>query len=665
MAITQKSRNIKLTTPLGADKLLFRRMAFSESLGRLFEGRLQMLSEDHEIVIDELLGKPVCVELEDDEGTIRHFHAIVTNFGYAGEWRGLAAYEATLRPWFWLLTRTTDCRIFQEKSAKDIVDEILRDAGFSDVEFKLTASYKVREYCVQYRESDFNFISRLLEEEGIYYFFRHEQDKHVLVMGDDYSAHTSLDTVPYFPLTEKGPRSDEHVWSWAVSHEVRASDYVLDDFDFTKPKTDLEAKANISRKHAETGYEVYDYPGLYLETADGDTRVRRRVEEVQAEYSVARSDGCVKRLYTGGLFTLKDYPRSDQNQEYLLVSMTHYLEQDDYGPRESGGLSLPYRNSFTAVPSRTPYRPARRTPKPFVQGPQTAIVVGKSGEEIWTDQYGRVKVQFHWDRYGANDENSSCFVRVAQVWAGKQWGAMHIPRIGQEVIVDFLEGDPDRPIITGRVYNADNMPPYGLPDNMTQSGIKSRSTKQGTGDNFNELRFEDKKGEEEVYFHAEKNFTRIVENDDVLEVGMVKMDPGDQSMKIYNNQSLEVGKESGSGSQTVHVEKDRTTTVKTGKDDLTVKQDRSLTVESGNHMVTIKQGDQTMDIKAGKTLHKAAQSIELKVGGSSIKIEPAKITIKSTQIDIVGQASAKMKAATCEVNGSAMTTIKGGVVKIN
>ena len=665
MAITQDNRDIKLTTPLGADKLLFRRMAFSESLGRLFEGRLDMVSEDHEIAIDDLLGQPVTVELEDAEGTPRFFHGHVTNFGYTGDLFGLAAYEATLRPWFWLLTRTADCRIFQEKSTIDIVKDILGEEGFSDYEDKTTGSYNLREYCVQYRESDFNFISRLLEEEGIYYYFRHESNKHVMVLADDVSAHDDKSEVLWYPLTEKGPRSEEHVWSWGISNEVRSGNYVLDDFDFTKPKTELQSKANIAKQHSYKDYEVYDYPGLYTETGDGDTRVRRRMEEVQAEQGVARSDGCVRRLHAGALFTLAKYPRADQNGEYLAVAMTHYLDQDDYGTKRGAATSLPYRNTLTAVPSNTPYRATRRTPKPFVQGPQTATVVGPSGEEIWTDKYGRVKVQFHWDRLGENDEESSCFVRVAQVWAGKQWGAIHIPRIGQEVIVDFLEGDPDRPIITGRVYNADNMPPYGLPDNATQSGLKSRSSKSGTADNFNELRFEDKKDEEEIYFHAEKNFTRIVENDDVLEVGFEKMDPGDQSMKIYNNQDLEVGKGSGSGCQTVHVEKDRSTTIKTGKDDLTVETDRTLTVKTGDHTVNVKQGDQTMKISAGKTLHQAAQSITLKVGGSSIKIEPAKITLKSVQIEIQGQASAKMKAAMCEVNGSAMTTIKGGVVKIN
>ena len=270
MAITQDKRDIKLTTPLGADKLLLRRMAFSESLGRLFEGRLDMVSEDHEIAIDDLLGQPVTVELEDAEGTTRYFHAHVTNFGYAGELYGLAAYEATLRLWFWMLTRTADCRIFQEKSTIDIVKEIFGEEGFSDYEDKTTGTYTTREYCVQYRESDFNLISRLLEEEGIYYYFRHESNKHVLVLADDVSAHDDKGEVPWYPLTEKGPRSEEHVWSWGVSSEVRSGNYVLDDFDFTKPKTELQSKANIAKQHSYKDYEVYDYPGLYMETGDAN-----------------------------------------------------------------------------------------------------------------------------------------------------------------------------------------------------------------------------------------------------------------------------------------------------------------------------------------------------------------------------------------------------------
>ena len=648
MAISQEHRNIKLTSPPGKDKLLFRRMVFTESLGRLFEGRLEMLSESHDIAIDDVLGETMTVELDDADGKTRYFHAHVTAFGYCGEWRGLAAYEATLRPWFWFLTRTTDCRIFQNMKVPDIVKQVFRDAGFSDFSDNLTKTYPEREYCVQYRESDFNFISRLLEESGIYYFFTHEEKKHTLMLADDYSAHTSLDTAPYYPMVESASRDKEHVWSWAVSREVRPGDYVLDDFDFKKPKTELQAKANIKRDHSQADHEMYDYPGGYLEPKDGETVSRVRIEELQAEHTLARSDGCVRRMYAGALFKLEDFPREDQNDEYLLVSMTHQLEQEDYAPKDLGGLQLVYRNSFTAIPSRTPYRPARRTPRPFVQGPQTATVVGKSGEEIWTDEYGRVKLQFHWDREGKNDENSSCFVRVAQVWAGKKWGAMHIPRIGQEVIVDFLEGDPDRPIITGRVYNADNMPPYGLPDNQTQSGIKSRSTKSGSDDNFNELRFEDKKGEEQIYFHAEKDFERIVENDDTLKVGFEKKDKGDQSIEIYNDRTLNVGQGSKAGSETTNIYKDRT-----------------ATIETGDEKLTVSKGDQTISIKAGKTTHTAAKSIELKVGGSSIKIEPAKITIKSTQIDIIAQAKATLKGAMVDVNGSATVTIKGGIVKIN
>jgi type VI secretion system secreted protein VgrG len=284
------------------------------------------------------------------------------------------------------------------------------------------------------------------------------------------------------------------------------------------------------------------------------------------------------------------------------------------------------------------------------------MVVGKSGEEIWTDKYGRIKVQFLWDREGKKDENSSCWIRVAHPWAGKTWGIVHLPRIGQEVLVEFLEGDPDRPIVTGCVYNADQMPPFALPDNQTQSGMRSRTTKSGNNKTFNELRFEDKKDEEEIYFHAEKDFKRIVENDDVLEVGHEKKDKGDQTIKIFNNQTLEIGDAATSdGSQKITIKTDRTTSINEGND--------ALTIKAGNQTITIGK-DQSVDVK-GKSTQKANQSIELKVGASSIKMTPDSITLKSVTINVQGNAQVNVKGAMGTVDGGGMLTLKGGLVKIN
>jgi type VI secretion system secreted protein VgrG len=422
------------------------------------------------------------------------------------------------------------------------------------------------------------------------------------------------------------------------------------------------------------------------------------------------------------LFTLTEHPRDDQNAKYLLVSATFDLESDEFreAAGKAAGPSIQY--DFRAILSNKQYRPPRVAPKPFVQGPQTAIVVGPSGDDdIHTDAFGRVKVQFHWDRVGANDENSSCWIRVASIWAGNGWGAFQLPRLKQEVIVDFLEGDPDQPIITGRVHNDANKLPYVLPDNKTRSWLKSRSTTQGTDENFNEIRFEDKKGSEEVYFHAEKDFNRVVENNDTLKVGFDKKDKGDQTIEVYNNQKVTIGvQDCDDGSQTVDVWKNRTITIHEGDELLTVskgnrevdvskgndthkvsegnrlvevakgndthnvsegnrlvdvaKGNDTHKVEQGNREVTIGQGNDTLEVtsgnmsvkvSAGKCTIEAGTSIELKVGGSSIKIEPAKITIHSVEIAVTGDGKVQVSAPETDISGDGMVKIQGGIVKIN
>lgn len=634
MAITQAQRAIAVSSPLGEDVLLFRRMTATEQLSQLFEFNLDLLSEDYTIELDKLLGQSVTVRLERPDGKIRYFNGIVSHFSYTGisgygaTARRLAAYRATLRPWLWWLTRTADCRIFQEKTVPEIIQQLFREHGLSDFEDALGDAYHAWEYCVQYRETDFNFVSRLMEHEGIYYYFKHESGKHTLVLSDSLGSHdpvSGYEEVPYFPPDEHNRRKRDHIYEWSVCREMQSERYALDDFDFTRPKVQLDATAEEPlEQQTIDDKEVYDYPGNYTQKADGDTYARVRLEETQALYEIAHGQANARGFSVGALFKLSEYPREDQNQEYLIVSATHELRSDEYetvAVAEHGDI---YACRFSALLSRRPFRALRITAKPLVQGPQTAIVVGKQGEEIWTDEYGRVKVQFHWDREGKYDEKSSCWVRVAQVWAGKNWGGIHIPRIGQEVIVDFLEGDPDRPIITGRVYNADQMPPYGLPANQTQSGIKTRSSKDGSDQTFNELRFEDKKDAEEVYFHAERDFNSVVKNNDTLKVGFEKKSPGNQTIEIYNH--------------------------------------RTATLGAGNDKLRIKKGDHVITIDAGKSTIQAAKSIELKVGGSSIKIEPAKITLKAPQIAIEASATVDVTGLKTTVNGNLMLKFKGGLI---
>ncbi|MBI4241706.1 MAG: type VI secretion system tip protein VgrG [Candidatus Rokubacteria bacterium] len=544
--VTQKTRPIGVKTPLGEDVLLLRSMTGSEHLGRLSQYELSVLSAEESVKMDDILGQNITIQLEVADDQQRFFNGYVSRFAQTGRTAGYATYQVTVRPWLWFLTRRQDCRIFQDMTVPEIIKKVFQDYDFADFDESLSGSYRKRGYCVQYRETDFDFVSRLMEEEGIYYYFKHQDGRHTLLLADSYGAHSLLpgyEKVPYYPPTENVVRKEEHVHDWAITREVMPGLCTLQDFDFQKPGVDLATRSKIQKRHALADFEIYDYPGMYFKEEDGKNYARARIEELHSQHEQVHGVANARGFMPGGLFELTGFPREDQNREYLIVSASYDLQTAEF---ETGGPSADgprYACRFSAIESKTPYRTPRFTPKPVLQGPQTAIVVGKEGEEIWTDKFGRVKVQFHWDRLGKKDENSSCWVRVASVWAGKQWGGIHIPRIGQEVVVEFLEGDPDRPIVTGRVYNADAMPPYGLPDNATQSGLKSRSSKGGTGDNFNEIRFEDKKGNEELYIHAEKNHTNITENDRGEDVGHDRSlhVAHDKSEAIDNNKAIKVG----------------------------------------------------------------------------------------------------------------------------
>ena len=382
----------------------------------------------------------------------------------------------------------------------------------------------------------------------------------------------------------------------SFTKEVQPGKYVLNDFDFKKPKANMLVKSSQLRQHSRAANEIYDYPGEYIKTDEGDTLVRARIQELQAEYEQLQGQANARGLSVGCLFKLIDFPRKDQNREYLIVSATHHLESDAYESGTGGGGEI-YSCSFTAMPSMQPFRPARITPKPMVQGPQTAIVVGPSGSEIYTEEYGRIKVQFHWDRESKGDENSSCWIRVAQLWAGSRWGGIHIPRIGQEVIVEFLEGDPDRPIITGRVYNNDNKPPYDLPAKATQSGIKSRSSKNGNPNNYNEIRFEDEKGNEEILIHAERNMKIEVEKDEdhTVDHDRTITVKNDEKHDVMNNRTTTI---MNTDTQTVNGKRDVTIATT-----LTINCGVGATIVCGASGVTINSGGPvSISASAGITL---------------------------------------------------------------
>jgi len=655
---TQKNRELAIETPLGEDVLLLVRMSGTEKLGRLFKYDLELASENQQISAEDIVGQNVTVRLDLGAGRTRHFNGHASSFTQLTSDGQLARYRITVVPWLWLLSRTADCRIFQEKTVPEIIKQVFRDRGFTDFEDGLTGNYRTWEYRVQYRETDFSFLSRLMEQEGIYYYFKHENGKHSLVLADSYSAHEpypEFEELTYHPAG-KGTASEECISDWVVETNLQPGSYALQDFDFENTKRDLRARATINREHAHADFEIYDYPGEYVETGDGEEYARKRIEELQAQHRVATAKSDSRGVCTGFIFNLVEHPRSDQNGQYLITSADYKIKGDEIFSASSGGSECAYSCSFTAIESSQAFRSARTTAKPSIFGPQTAIVVGPSDEEIHTDKYGRVKVKFHWDRYSKADENSSCWIRVAQIWAGRSWGAMYIPRIGQEVIVEFLEGDPDRPIITGRVYNAQTKPPYDLPANKTISTLKSNSSKGGDG--FNEIRFEDKKGEEQIYIHAEKNLDIRVKNDRFETV------EGDRHLVVENEKFEQVKSHRNEFVELNHLEEigqDRNLTVK-GKEAKEVDKSLSLTVK-GDVIEVFKaeHSEQTTKdyyLKAQNVIIEGMQNITLSVGSSYIAIEPGSIEIKTS-----GQV--KIDGTQVGASGSAMTEIKGGIVKIN
>ncbi len=620
MGILQENREIQVATTAGDDVLLFWNMTATEELSRLFSFEIELLSEDQELNFDDLLGQKMTVLLNLPNEEKRYFNGHISRFSQVGQADKFAVYQATLRPWLWFLTRTSDCRIFQKMTVPDIVKDVFRYYGFSDFEERLSEHYRTWEYCVQYRETAFNFISRILEQEGIYYYFKHENDKHIMVLSDAINSHEPFPGYEKIAcnlsLQTEAERELGEISNWQVSKEIGSGTYALNDYDFTRPKANLQVKSSIIRDHTVAKMEIFDFPGEYQDVDDGETYAQRRIEEMQVTYEQIQANSNVRGVAVGSLFTLVG-DHKDKDREFLITTASHSLFLDDYVSTSVGDEHEVYHSFFTTIPSKQPYRPGRITPKPIVQGPQTAIVVGPSGKEIYTDKYGRVKVMFYWDRYSQADENSSCWIRVSQMWAGSKWGGYNLPRIGQEVIVEFLEGDPDRPVITGRLYNNDNMPPYDLPGNATRSGIKTHSSEKGAPNNFNEIRFEDKKGSEQLYIQAEKN----------------------QDIRVKNTLKESIG---GSCHQTIgkdfrcQIKRDNDLTV---KGDQTEKIDGSIFRETG--MAIHEKVGLTHALDAGMEIHlkaglnfviESGLMLTLKAGSSSITLGPMGVSITGPMV---------------------------------
>jgi type VI secretion system secreted protein VgrG len=637
--LKQQDRLIRLKapSPLKEEDLVVERLSGTEELSRPYEFKLDLISTKLDLDMKGLLRKPATITLQlSKDPQKRYFNGIFASIRQKAQTHeDFVQYEALLVPSIWFLSLDQDCRIFQNQTVPDIVQAVLKGAGITDIDMQVS-SPPAREYCVQYRESNLNFISRLLEEEGIFYYFVHTENKHTITFRD---RSQSLESCPYQDKAAYGFSPEgvggmqDGIWSFERVEQVHTGKVTLRDYSFEKPKNNLEVTLSGDGKE-----EVYNYPGSYIERSEGDRYARLRLEEREARQFIGEGTSRVRDFRPGYKFKLEDHYRKDTNQEYVLTSVAHEILDTTY--RSSENPSHQYENFFRAIPKSVPYRPPLRTLKPTVLGSQTAVVVGPNGDEIYVDKYSRVKVQFYWDRLGKKNESSSCWIRVAQIWAGKNWGWVTIPRIGQEVLIDFLEGDPDRPIITGRVYNADQMPPYTLPGNQTQSGIKSRSSKEGGSDNFNEIRFEDLKGKEMITVHAEKDMETTVEHDD--------------TQTIQNDRTIKVD-----GKHTETITKDTTIEITEGNHSLTIKQgNQSTTLDMGNQSVTLKMGNQTTKLNLGKAETEAMQSIELKVGQSSIKIDQMGVTIKGMMIKVDGQIMTEVKAGV-------MLTAKGAITMIN
>lgn len=644
--LTQENRLISITDfSLGKDSFLLAAFEGLERISGLFEFQITVLSEDLDVDPNDIVGKTATITVQNTEQ--RKFNGFVKSFTF-GEVKShnLREYKMVMVPWLWFLSQSNDHRVFQDKNTKEIVSQIFDELGFPDYDFRAAGGSK-REYCVQHNESNLHFVSRLLEEDGIAYFFEHSDDKHKLILVDQRNAYEEVaeTNLEY----SKGSTPNTQITDWEHIYLFRKGQWSLNDYDFKDPHKKLVVNTKTKSEYAKnSNYEHYEYPGFYETGAANDlVKIRMDAEEVTRD-TVKGSSDC-STFFAGGAFSVKNHATRSEKGSYVLVSVVHSAHDSTYFSGSEGSTS--YTNNFIAVPSDVHFRPQYEHPKPVMKGPQSAIVVGPAGEEIYIDEHGRIKVQFIWDREGEKDENSSCFVRVVQSWAGNQWGSSFIPRIGHEVIVNFLDGDPDRPLVTGSVYNGWNKPTY---PSKTQSGIKTRSTKDATPQNYNELRFEDKKGDEQILIHAEKNFDTEVENDQTLTVD------NDRSKTVSNNQTESIGK-----NKTIDVGDNHSETI--GKD-MTLKVGKNTSIDVGeshtesvgkNMTISVKKdlsetvsGTYTESVtkdyglKAKTITMQADDQITLKTGSASIVMKNnGDITISGKNINVKGSGNVVIKGS--------------------
>jgi type VI secretion system secreted protein VgrG len=661
---TQANRAIEIMTPLGKDVLLLRAFQLVEELGRPFSIKADLRSTSDTLDFDKLVGANVTIRVTRLDGKEKFLNGFVARIAHTGiSHRELYSYSMTIVPWLVFLKRTQDCRIFQEKTVPEIIQAVFKDFGFTEFKLALSGTYEKREYVVQYRETAFDFVSRLMEDEGIYYFFEYENGKHTMIIADSPSAHETVEGFEKLRYNPEGSHEDLVLDEWKVERSLQPGRYVLNDFDFKAPAKALLFNTDFKGKHAAAEFEVFDYPGGYTEVGQGKQLVKARGDELACQRDVVLSGGASRGLHAGAKFTADNVTAVAGGSDFVIVRQAMTAQVSDYDKDPGPAGKSITTTDLTLIPALQQFRPSRITEWPQVGGPQTAIVCGAAGEEIHTDEWGRVKVKFHWDRYSKADETSSCWIRVSQAWAGAKWGAIFTPRVGQEVIVDFLEGNPDRPIITGRVYNNANMPPYALPANKTISTNKSSSSKDGKG--FNEIRFEDKAGEEQIFIHAQKNMDirvladcfETIKNDRALIV------EHDQMELVKNDRSEKV-----EGHHKEHVVKDFNLKVE-GKQAIEVT--GTLSESVADDVIEVYKANQStsvaaqLSIKADIIALEAATNITLKVGGSYIAIDSSSINIKTTNLTIETDADTKITAtANFDAKGTAGAKLAGAKVDI-
>ncbi len=659
MSITQENRFIAISDfSLGTDTFLLTSFDGSEFISDLFEFNIEVISENLEVAPDKIVGKTATITIQDEHERV--FHGYIRNFTY-GEIKAdnVRQYKMTMVPWLWFLSRTNNHRIFQDKNTKEIVSQIFQDLGFTDFEFRAEGGVK-REYCIQHNESDLHFVSRLLEEEGIAYYFQHENSRHKLIIVDQKNAYDE------FPQTNleysNGSSPNEQISRWEHLYNFKKGQWSYSDYNFKEPTKKLFSNTKTTSKFANNGqYEHYEYPGDY-DFAKGDDLVKIRLDAEEAGINMVSGGSDCSTFHAGGKFKVAKHDNANEKGEYIVVSIHHSAFDNTHFSGQSG--STGYANNFICIPSSVHFRPDQVHKRPVMRGPQSAIVTGPSGEEIYVDDLGRIKVQFYWDREGQNDENTTCFIRVMQSWAGAQWGTSFIPRIGHEVIVDFIDGDPDRPIITGTVYNGKNKPPF---DSKTKSGVRTRSTKGGTAANCNELIFDDKKDNEQIFIHAEKNMDTEVENDQTISVD------NDRRKRVTNNQDESVGK-----NKTIMVGEDHTESIgknmslEVGENQSTmVGKNRSIDV-ADNHNESI---GKSMTISVSKDLtetvsgqYTEAVTKDYSLSAKTITMEADdRITLKtgSAQIVMKSNGDITISGKNIYVKGSGNVVLKGSKVTSN